>query len=421
MTNWIENIKKRVLGDGDSEAKEDVLQGRVKGPPVGDGASIIGGESEYEGWRIVLPPDSFAARVADAEIDQCIVSIQIISIGTREERKPVEIAASRILRANADSKLHQSYSFDELVRIAENKLNADGLYEPIEIRYGILWYFHRGDVKTVTDQDDFEVAISRLYLARGRDNVFVFNLQPEFTDRRAERLALQEQLRAEAEEQARIDAEDDEAIERLAAEADGLAVGDVEGKGKEVDICPRTPNMSATVRGPDDGKEFWPLGGILALRGDTLSPGTNFTPGQSPPFSPASHDTRVTTPPKPKALYFDNDYRSAITLSPGHSPTKIRKGHTVKSTLNSILRKKKWSVEERDAEWSDLFVIERRLAFKSGGDEDDGESETERYVSHEDVPLEEKNEIELLHEEDDAEDEEEEDDEVSAADRVVEK
>lgn len=358
-------------------------------------------ENNTKGATYAYPPDLFKARSKGATIDLCVISVTVLSNGTRGNIRPVEIAGSRILLPGGDPSRHGSYSFEEFLRIIEPKVNV-GLpdSEKIEVQHGILDYFHRGDHKIVTDQDSFEVALCRLEMARGTDNIIQLYLQPESEEHMIERLTFEvAAMRADndLDQQA---AEDDAKIDNLMFEDDAGAAWSAKGKGKEA-VRLTTPLPPRTREGTtqrNDGN--WPL-----------RPETPMSVQKSPVvFSPprTSLEDRAFSPESA----FTTPGKGQGEESAGRA-TSIRK--VKKSSFTNKLAKKGQSIEDRNLEWSRLFEIKHRTAYKKGGDEDDGEPEVERSAVDTDVLAEEEKELELSEEDEDS------GNLVSPGDHVVEK
>jgi len=94
-----------------------------------------------------------------------------------------EIALARFLKPEKEqaANLANSYSFELFQNILEEKINRVMYGAPIDTKNGMFQYFTVDgiDIKAVTDQDSFEVAINHLYHKRHMDEILAFTFKPE--------------------------------------------------------------------------------------------------------------------------------------------------------------------------------------------------------------------------------------------------
>jgi len=118
----------------------------------------------------------FEQSVREAELGQMTVGVSILSPGIG----PLEYALAKFLLPGkeASSHLSTSYSWDAFARTVIEKLNEQ---IPGEAQYGYFEYITKNglEIKRVTDQDAFEVALIHLHHKRKEDEVLPFQWRPE--------------------------------------------------------------------------------------------------------------------------------------------------------------------------------------------------------------------------------------------------
>jgi hypothetical protein len=286
-----------------------------------------------------------------------------------------EMALARFLKPEKEhaANLANSYSFALFQSILEEKINKIMYGAPIDTKNGTFEYFTADgqDIKAVTNQESFEVALNHLYIKRREDELLAFTFKPKITESRNNRLPVDLP-------EAEID------LANAGRSPKGLGIV-LEGQSLEFPQIPTSPQTStsppisesAVTHVEDEPSEGrWPSA-------------THSSPPTTPKSS-RSHRNSKSDEDRPKS-------KLSYTIS------------GVGSQIKKKLTGKETPVERRER-LNSLWEEGERTTFKKGG-EDEGEDDISKVVA-----------LEKDDDDDGAETEvEEEDEEISQEDRAVSK
>lgn len=254
-------------------------------------------------------------KLIEVTLDQCIVKITTYLYQTTEEVQPLEIVLASVFKPDCEQKAgdFSSYSLKLLRDLVQSTLRKNNVLKYTVVEFGRLWCINqnKGEFHEISKQEDFELIIQKLYISHSQENVFEFVFFPEPEDKREDRLAVDKSwVSSTLDGQFREDGSSTISTDVISKSHHTFS--DMESLSSDTSQCSRS------------------------VRGDTASGKLQVQQQVGRKSSPST--IRITNP-----------------------DTIVRKplGRTIV---------KSESVESREARWNKLLILEKKFAYRMGGD-----------------------------------------------------